>query len=116
MKFNFIKKWRKKAAVKRISTKLIEEPLYKTLKNLNEELPYSIEVSKALYSTKKIAKIPVEKIQKTPKDVSDNIYKLRDPEMESNKIRKEIHNFTYSSYSGGMYDTTFKIKNLKILD
>jgi small GTP-binding protein len=49
MKMNFIKSRRKKAALKRIPSKLIYEPFYKTLKTFHERIPDFLESSESAY-------------------------------------------------------------------
>ena len=94
MKQNFLKRWRKKAALKCIPSELNQEPFYKTLENFNDDILYIIGGSSIDYYIKITAHIPKEKIY---------------PDREYNLIQNETRNLGISSSFGGGYDATFKI-------
>jgi small GTP-binding protein len=74
MKLHFVKSWKKKAALKDISSKFTYEPFYRTLKTFHEEIPDNLEVSESNYFGNTIAQILKEK-----------------PEVEHEKARKVAH-------------------------
>jgi len=88
IEMGLLSKWRKKRELRYIPSELIYEPLYKTLKSFNEDIPRSIKISKK--ESPKKEKVPIAK-------------KL------IKKKTRVIKDIFYRSHYGGFYDATYKI-------
>ena len=83
-----LRKWRKKRQLRYIPSEFNYEPLHLTLKSFNEDIPYSIYISKREYPQKERIVIAKKLIKRNP------------------RVIKEIVN---RSHYRGMYDATYKV-------
>jgi len=83
-----LRKWRKRRQLRIIPSELIYEPLYKTLKSFYEDIVGRIKISKREYLKKEKVPIAKKTIKKKSRVTKDTIYR---------------------SYSGRLYDATYKI-------
>jgi len=126
-----LRKWRKKRQLRYIPSEFIYEPLYKTLKSFNEDIPCSIKISKKKYPKKE--KVPIAKklVKKKSRVIKDIVYRSHygrfydatykivlfgDPGVERTQLTQRFLTNLFKSDSKMTIGVDFEVKNLKVYD
>ena len=100
-----LRKWRKKRRLRYIPSEFIYEPLYKTLRSFNEDIPITIGIPKKEDSKKDL-------VRKKPRVIEKIVYRSDYAGFHDGKFNKEksrvYKDKVYKPHYGG-YDATFKV-------